>query len=321
MRVLIIGGTGFLGPDILRCLHQMGHDIVLFNRERPNRLGSSCVVHVVGDLRHFHDFRHEFKRLAPQVVLEDMFHFSCRDAQTVISTLKGIADRIVAISGTDVYRAYGRLFGTEPGAIEPVPLTEESALRQRLFPGIEGYDKLEVERALASDPDFPATILRLPPVYGPRARMHRIFHYLRKMEEDPDAIVLNMDFANWRWTHAYVENVAAAVATAVTDERASGRIYNLGEMKSTSTIEWVSRIGKATGWNGDVTTVPDSPMVEVSPFALMRINTAQDVTVDSTLMRRELGFSEPIDPDEALVRTIAWERSNPISGFYPRAIS
>ena len=321
MRILIIGGTGFLGPDVSRHLVEMGHDIVLFNRERANPVESSCVAHVIGDLRHFRDFRYEFKRLAPQVVLEDMFHFSSRDAQTVISTLKGIAERIVAISGTDVYRAYGRLFGTEPGAIEPVPLTEESPLRERSFPGIEGYDKLEVERTLVSDPDFPATILRLPPVYGPRARMHRIFHYLRRMETDPDRIVLNKDFADWRWTHAYVENVAAAVALAVTDVRASGRIYNLGEKESTSTIEWVSRIGRAIGWNGEVTTVPDSRRVEISPFALMRINTAQDVTVDSTLIRRELGHSEPIGPDEALVRTIAWERSNPISSFYPGAIS
>jgi nucleoside-diphosphate-sugar epimerase len=118
-----------------------------------------------------------------------------------------------------------------------------------------------------------------------------------------------------------VENVAAAVALAATDERASGRIYNLGEMESTSTIEWVSRIGRAIGWNGEVTTVPDSRMVEISPFAMMRINTAQYVTVDSTLIRRELGHSEPIGPDEALVRTLAWERSNPISSVYPGAIS
>jgi len=52
-------------------------------------------------------YRHkgEFKRLA-QVVL-DMIPYTEQDALATMSTFKGIAQRVVAISSMDVYRAYG----------------------------------------------------------------------------------------------------------------------------------------------------------------------------------------------------------------------
>jgi hypothetical protein len=50
----------------------------------------------------------------------------------VVGTFKGMTYRVVAISSQDVYLAYGRLTGLEPGPAEPVPLTEHSPLRTRL---------------------------------------------------------------------------------------------------------------------------------------------------------------------------------------------
>jgi len=37
----------------------------------------------------------------------------------------------------------------------------------------------------------------------------------------------------WRWTHGYLENVAHAIALAVMDDKATGRIYNVGEQVTT----------------------------------------------------------------------------------------
>ncbi len=50
----------------------------------------------------------------------------------VVEAFRGVARRVVAISSQDVYLAYGRLTGLEPGLAEPVPLTEHSPLRTRL---------------------------------------------------------------------------------------------------------------------------------------------------------------------------------------------
>jgi uncharacterized protein YbjT (DUF2867 family) len=49
------------------------------------------------------------------------------------------------------------------------------------------------------------------------------------MDDGRSAILLEKGMASWRWTHGYVEDVAAAVALAVMDERAAGRTYNVGE--------------------------------------------------------------------------------------------
>jgi nucleoside-diphosphate-sugar epimerase len=40
-------------------------------------------------------------------------------------------------------------------------------------------------------------------------------------------------------------------------------------------------------------------------------NTDQDLAMDSSRIRAELGYRESIDPGEALRRTVAWERANP----------
>ena len=60
------------------------------------------------------------------------------------------------LSSGDVYRAYGRMLGTEPGPIEPTPLAEDAPLRSVLFPYrdkaqgpddfLYSYDKIPVEQ-------------------------------------------------------------------------------------------------------------------------------------------------------------------------------
>ncbi|HYB01642.1 MAG TPA: hypothetical protein VED37_15595, partial [Ktedonobacteraceae bacterium] len=47
------------------------------------------------------------------------------------------------------------------------------------------------------------------------------------------------------------------------------------------------------------------------------INAEQDIVVDSSRIRKELGYRERIDVEEALRRTIAWERANPPKEIKP----
>ena len=60
-----------------------------------------------------------------------------------------IAPRAVLITSCDVYRAFGRLWKSEPGPADPVPLTEDSPLRER--PAVDGraFDFHVVERHTA----------------------------------------------------------------------------------------------------------------------------------------------------------------------------
>jgi nucleoside-diphosphate-sugar epimerase len=218
----------------------------------------------------------------------------------------------VAISSQDVYRAYDRVTRRDPGPPDQVPLTEDAPLREKLYPyereGVEDYEKILVEKVVMGNPDLPGTVLRLPAVYGPGDYQHRSFEYVKRMEDGRPAILLGEGMASWRWTHGYVEDVALAIALAVSEGRAAGRVYNVGEPDPPSWAEWVGQIGRAAGWNGEVAVVPENLLPEHLDWGL---DTEQHWVADTRRLRRELGYRETVPRDEALRRTVERERAHP----------
>jgi nucleoside-diphosphate-sugar epimerase len=223
---------------------------------------------------------------------------------------------MVAISSGDVYRAYGRLLGSEPGPPEPVPLDENAALRESFFPYRDTaagpsdwtfhYEKILVERAVLKSTTLPGTVLRLPAVYGPGDPYHRLRPYVRRMGDGRPAILMGEVEARWHWSHGYVENVAQAIALAVVDDRAAGQTYNVGEERVPTLAERVALTGELSGWKGSIVTLPSE---RLPPHLRTPFEPGQDLVLDTRRLRTELGFSEPVSSEEGIRRTIAWERS------------
>ena len=317
MRVLVIGGTSFIGPAVARLLVERGHGVTVFHRGQTEADLPSGVNQILGDRRELATFRDEFKRIAPDVVL-DMICFTEQEAREAAQTFTHLASRIVTPSSMDVYSAYGRLLGIEEGPRGKIPFTEDSPLRQAFYPHraiakapedfAHTYEKILVERAVMNNAQLPGTILRLPAVYGPRDPYHRTFEYLKRMDDGRRAILVEERQAAWRWTRGYVENVAGAIALAVTDERAAGRIYNVGEQEALSESEWIQAIAAAARWKGDVVAVPKEllPSHMVAPY-----DWQHDIVGDTTAIRDELGYTESVSRPEAMKRTVEWERANP----------
>ncbi len=297
MRVLVLGGTEFTGPFVVRELLHDGHDVVVFHRGNHEHPLTSDARHVHGDFEAFEAHLPELRALQPQVVV-DMRAFRREEGRRVLG-FKGVAERAVVASSADVYRAYGRLHRTEPGPPDPVPLTEESPLREVVIK--EHYDKVGVEHEARADADFPVTVLRLPSIHGPGDYLHRLCDYVRKMDDGEPRIELDPGAAQWRWVRGYVEDVAHAIVLAATDERASGHTYNVADPVAFTETEWVQRIAAVHGWQGELALVTREPEWDLR----------QDYVVDSSRIRRELGYSEIVDAAEALRRTIEWERANP----------
>lgn len=328
MRILVIGGTRFIGPPTVARLHELGHELTLFHRGRTEADLPAGIAHLHGDRERLADFADTFRRLAPDVVL-DTRPLVERDARTAVDVFRGVARRFVAISSGDVYRAWGRLIGSEPGPPDPVPLTEDAPLREQLYPNRgktlrgpgddrrwqDDYDKILVERVVMGNPDLPGTILRLPMVYGPGDEQHRLFPILKRIDDGRQTILLDEGLAHWRASRGYVENVAAAVALAVTNGRAVDRVYNVAEREALSEADWVREIGRAAGWPGEVVS---SPRDHLPPALVARIGTSQHLVMDTGRIRQELGYHEPVPRDEALRRAVAWERANPPEPIDPR---
>ncbi|MBW4558847.1 MAG: NAD-dependent epimerase/dehydratase family protein [Trichormus sp. ATA11-4-KO1] len=316
MKILVIGGTNFIGPHVVRHLSNMGHQVTIFHRGKTTAKLPPDVQQIIGDRTHLANFKTEFEQISPQVVL-DMIAYTEQDALTLMDTFKGIAQRVVAISSIDVYRAYDVLLG-KASSVVPVPLTENSPLRQQFYPFRENasrpinvpvdYEKILVERVVMADRDLPGTIVRLPMVYGANDPLHRLFPYLQRMDEHRPVIVLAESVARWRGAYGYVENVAYAIALAVTNQRASDRIYHIADTEILSEVQRLTRVAQIAGWEGKIMTANKEQLP--AQWKLM-LNTEQDWFVDTTRIRQELGYSEVVSLEAALRRTIDWQRAYP----------
>jgi nucleoside-diphosphate-sugar epimerase len=323
MRILLIGGNGFIGRFLAPALERGGpggNDVYVFHRPRTHAVPAPREI--FGDRRRLHDSAAHLRALEPDVVV-DLILSSGRQAADLIDVFRGVAARIVALSSCDVYRACGVLHGSEPGPLEPLPLTESSPLRstlqtypaamiqtlQQVFGWLDDeYDKIPVEREILGNRELPGTVLRLPMIYGPGDPLHRFGGLVKRMDDHRPAILFEEKLAAWRSPRGYVENVAAAIALAATSDRAAGRIYNVAETESFSELEWALQVASAAGWDGNFITLPAD---RTPPHLKVPGNADQHWVVDTTRIRQELGYREPIARGEAIRRSVEWERANP----------
>ena len=322
MRALLIGGTGFIGSFLTPELERRGARVAVLTRGRSGSTVPGRLTRIIGDRKRLRDSEPAIRAFAPDVVI-DLVLSSGTQARELMIVLRGIAGRVVALSSMDVYRACGVLHRLEEGPLEPVPLTERSALRtklatyppaqiamlQQVFGWLDDeYDKIPVERAILEDGELPATILRLPMIYGPGDLLHRFFPLVRRMDDGRRAILMSAAQAAWRSPRGFVGNVAAGIALAAMSNKAVGGVYNVAEEPSYSELEWAARVAAAAGWNGAFIILPSDQLPQ---HLRLPGNFGQHWSVDSSLIRSELGYAEPVEVDAAIEQTVAWERANP----------
>jgi nucleoside-diphosphate-sugar epimerase len=321
MKVLVIGGSGFIGPRVVRRLYDQGHTLAVLHRGNAAPDLPDDVQRIAGDRNRMPELRDSIARFAPDVAV-DMVLSSGAQARQLMGTLRGVARRVVAISSIDVYRAFAVVNGNDSGPLQATPLTEDSERRavapysperlkmaKSVFSWItDDYDKIPIEDAVLSDPELLGTVLRLPMVYGPGDPLHRLFPYVKRMDDRRRVIVMANDYAAWRSPRGYVENVAAAIALAATSERAAGRTYIVAEQPAYSELGWAKRIAQQADWNGEFVVLPRE---RVPAHLQVPGNLAQHGDASSARIRAELGFHDPVPLEQALRRTIEWERANP----------
>lgn len=314
MRVLLIGGSGFIGQRVVERLHQRGHEVVIFHRGHTDAIEDEDVERITGNRLEIDQHIAAIEAARADAAI-DFLPWNDRDTRRVIDALHGRVERVVHLSSGDVYRAWGNFLTGAYG--EPIPLCEEAPLRADLYPyagvrpGMEDYDKILAERAILAayfDRGYPGVILRLPMVYGPNDPHHRTWEIVRRILDGRRRLLMGSHEAAWLWHRGYVDDVAFAIVLAAERTSAIGQTYNVGSERTHTMAAWARAIGDALGWQGEIVLAPQG---ELPPHLQKPYTYQQHIVYDTTKIRRELGYYEPTDPEEALRRTVAWQYVNP----------
>lgn len=287
MRVLVIGGTGFIGPWVVRQLCTAGCAVTVFHRGEHRAdlpAGVREILHPGATI--------PILNFPPEVLAEDfevvihMIAMGREDAAAAVRFFATSAQRMVVLSSGDVYQVYGKFIGLEDGPADNHQLTEDAPLRSVFYPyrtrasspedWTYDYEKIFVEQVFMENAGRAATVLRLPKVYGSGSNSNLGTVYAFRAHPD------------WRWTHGYVENVAAAIVLAALHAAAGGRIYNVGEEDTPTVAQRLASLPPST----------------VEPAPDRNYNFAHDIVYDTTRIRHELGYREPVDYAEGIRRTL-----------------
>src|SRR5512132_1273930 len=106
MKILVIGGTGFIGQFLVRDLIAQGHDVVVFHRGTTRGKLPAGVHEILGDQSELRSKRLDLRRVKADVVV-DCILSSARQAKDAMQVFRGVTSRLVVLSSQDVYRAYG----------------------------------------------------------------------------------------------------------------------------------------------------------------------------------------------------------------------
>jgi UDP-glucose 4-epimerase len=303
LKVLVTGGAGFIGSNLVRALLERGDEVrVLDNFStgyRANLAGLEEAVAIVeGELRSYERV-HAATRGTELVFhlgalgsvprsVQDPLTSSAVNIEGTLNVLLAARDegvrRVVFSSSTSVYGSSRTLPTSE--AEPPDPLSPY------------GVAKLAAERYCVSFSrvyeSFETVVLRYFNVFGPRQSPHSQYAAVVPLfltaVAGGEPVTIHGDGKQSR-DFTYISNVVDATVLAADAPGASGRIFNIAAGAPTSVNEVAGTIGRLL----------DKPVQK--EFAPRRAGDIQDSWADITAAREVLGYDPSVDLEEGLRRT------------------
>jgi nucleoside-diphosphate-sugar epimerase len=244
MRALIIGGTRNLGPSIVQALLEHGADVTIFNRgQTPDDLPHQ-VRRLRGDRSDPAQLKaavgpHEFD------IVIDTTLYSEAEAQAVVELFSGRVKRYIFLSTGQVYllrlglkRPFKEVDYEGP-TMAPPPRDYEIDYRNWLY----GHEKRQAEDVFAAawtKARFPYTSLRLPMVHSERDHYHRIYGYIRRLQDGGPILI--PEGPGLPVQHVYGGDVVQAILRLLENDKGKGEAYNIGQDESVPLEEFLQML-------------------------------------------------------------------------------
>lgn len=292
MRVLVLGGTRFVGHFLVFRLLAGGHQVTLLNRgTTPDPFGDR-----VARLRCDRERDDLAKALGGGEfdVAVDFTSYNAADGRAVVEALGG--GRV----GHHVLISTGQVYLVRDGCPRPAretdydgPLLPEPADAADHAAWAYGIGKRGCEDVLAAawaSDRFPTTVLRIPMVNGERDHQRRLERYLVRMLDGGPLLV--PDGGEHRVRHVYGGDVVTAIVKLLLAPSTFGQAYNLAQDETPSLSELLALAAEVLGATPRFVPIPSAELRArgIDPVALSPFSGHWMSMLDPAKAVRELGF-------------------------------
>ncbi len=305
MKILVTGGAGFIGSNLVDALIEMGNTVSVVDNLSTgflNNVNSLAIFHQ-SDIRDtaqmwriFDDFRPDYVfHLAAQIDVRKSLEDPLFDAEC---NILGSLNLILEAMRTDVKKIiYISTGGAMYGEPDELPVNENHPIRPECNYGVSKHAVEHYLYQYGVNFDLNYTVLRLPNVYGPRqnplgeAGVNAIFIHQMLAGETPK---IYGDGEQLR-DYVYVDDIADVMIRSI--ERGDKQIYNIGSSIGTSVNEIYRHLQDIIGFQ-------PAPI-----YAPPRMGEIQKTYMDASKAKRELEWEPTMSFRKGLERTVEWHRS------------
>ena len=301
MRILVLGGTSFIGRAISRLLIARGHDVAICHRGQTEPGDLTQARHIHTDRANLGAFRDEIASFRPEAIV-DTYSLTKHDAEIAVENVPLDVPAVV-LSSQDVYEAFDGFLNGH--SVASLPLREDAALRTRRHlyrnappAGVPAdYEKIDVE-AIWSERG--ACILRLPMVYGPGDHQCREGFVIRRLAAGRGLIPVGS--GNLLWSRAHVDDVAVAAVAAIEEQSTQGAAINIAEPATPSIRQWMMQIASVMEAEIELVQVAESVL---PPDLTLTKSHQQHVLADTRLAEKRLLVLNS-DYEERVRQAVTW---------------
>ena len=238
MRVLVIGGTLFLGRGLVRALLDRGHDVTILHRGRQSPFaGRTAEVHC--DRNDEAAIGRILRQGAYEAVFDNVYDWARgTTAEQVGAAARACGDSLRRYIFTSSVAAYA----------EGLDRDEDDPLVPDDCPDSYSRNKAQSERLLLGmhrDAGFPAVTLRPPYIYGPENPFEREQFFWDRMLRDRPVIVPGDGRRLMHLVHR--DDYVRAAMLALETPAAVGRAYNVAHAAPVTQAELVRALARAAG--------------------------------------------------------------------------